>query len=182
MKEVVKYTISDRRHCVKRHRRISLADMCIATYRPLLSAISLGNRLWQLLCAVASLYLLMYYQGYEMPLIGLAGLLAVSGNIWADILLARSRRRGEDAQPLFCILFMFSLILAAVPAAAFLLTSGNVVAVSTCGIGELWHLCTSSAAVLPGAFVLICIWWGIFVILFKEKNLQEALRLKANQL
>lgn len=182
MKEIVRYTIYDRRHSIKRRRHISLADMCIATYRPLLSAISLGNRLWQLLCAVAALYLLMYYQGYEMSLIGLAGLIAVAGNIWVDILLARIRRLGEDAQPIFCILFMFSLILAAVPAVAFLLTSGNTVAVSTCGIGELWRLCASSAAVLPGAFVLICIWWGIFVILFKEKNLHEALRLKANQL
>lgn len=182
MKKNLGYLIFDRRHLLRSRRRRRTTDLCIDTYRPLLVAITLSNRLLQLLLMLPAVYLIFLYEGYEMKLVGLAGLFAIAGNFIVDKSLGQRRREGVTADSVHRILFMLSIIIAAVPAFAFLLTSGNPTAVSTYGIREFLYLCATSAAIIPSVFLLITLWWGAFVIFFKEKNLQQAERLKANQL
>lgn len=182
MKENLGYLIFDRRHMLRLSQRRKTTDLCIDTYRPLLVAITLSNRLLQLLLLLPAIYLVFFYHGYEMKLAGLAGLLATAGNFIVDKSLGQRRREGVAADFVHRILFMLSIMIAAVPGFAFLLTSGNPTAVSTYGISEILYLCATSAVVIPSVFLLITLWWGAFVIFFKEKNLQQAERLKANQL
>lgn len=182
MKENLGYLIFDRRHLLRSRRRRKTTDLCIDTYRPLLVAITLSNRLLQLLLLLPAVYLVFFYHGYEMKLVGLAGLFAIAGNFIVDKSLGQRRREGVAADSVHRILFMLSIMIAAMPGFAFLLTSGNPTAVSTYGISEILYLCATSAVIIPSVFLLITLSWGAFVIFFKEKNLQQAKRLKANQL
>lgn len=72
MKGARDFVIFDRRYRIQAQRRLSPAELCAGTYRPLLAAIVWSNRLLQVLFMLAAIYLILFYRGYEMKVAGFA--------------------------------------------------------------------------------------------------------------